>query len=1230
MNDRLLGKREKHKIVTTALQSDIGTARQYFSNGATLEAIDIYEQLAVAYPTDAITILAELYDCYQQLPNRDRYSLYQSRHFIFGIIEGDKVLDIGSGHLPFPLATHLADIAVTDHLHGRAGTPFTYIDSKPVYECSVESMPFSDKEFDFVYCSHVLEHTTNPEKACQELMRIGKRGYIETPSRAKDIFLNSAMVSNHTRCVELVDGKLLFTDYTNEELEGFQCDILQSMHCVPQTQREKAFSALIWLKAELTNTMLLWDGSFEFEIKRNKSAHTRVTTSQTTCINGVPKSSPLSTRQPVFLQVHTFYTQYLEGFYKINPQLSEESFSNQTNELVMDGFSGIHIFAPYMSEHGYDSHFIVANNIPSQMKWLAEHSIYDLKDPSEFMIEVVRRQIETIKPDVLYLSDPINFDSKFVRSLDWQPSIVLGWRAANIPSEIDWSSFDIMLSSLSSLRKVAVELGARSAEHFFPGYPPWINRTIGEFTPCYDVVFSGSWSTNQHPKRNQHLMHLANAASDPINGFSCGFYINCLTDGLPMEVQRYNMGARFGVRMHAALRTGRIVVDARGTLEYRNPTTNVVIDLAGRETANMRIFEVTGCGRFLLAEHYDNIEEYFTPGVEIETFRDEKELIDKIHFYLAHPNEREAIARRGQERCLRDYSMKKRAAELDKIIRTYMPKMSLEFAANAFSVDTLKSQAAHRIACGDIQDAFDILGKAKALKQPLEGLDVLRSHCFLKKGQPAGAIEALREELRWFPSNHEAREMLDSLLKQSLNGLTLKPGDEDFNKVFEIIRPYTMLSEQRLYSLYQLARHVCENSVQGNFVECGVAAGGSSALLAWVIKKFSIHPRRLFSFDSFTGMPEPTSNDRHQGINAESTGWGAGTCSAPEESVREICTILGVEDVLTTVKGYFEETLPQMRDWIGMVALLHMDGDWYESTRAILNNLYDRLTNEALIQVDDYGHWDGCRKAVHEFADARSLQITINQIDDTGVWFVKPDTFKLDQGIPKSLVDDFLQDDPASQGIVSQMSANERFQLYYVARALLPLRQHVLVRFIEIGSFSGASLSLICQALRHRGIPYQGISVEPGGTAQFHEVINSLKQNVIHLPMFSHEAALRLGMMFVASNLPDLIFVDGDHTYEGVKQDILDYYQLLAPGGIMVFHDYLPELDDFNRDAIYFHHGNAEPGIRRACKEILEESLRLTPVELPLLYPDDPTQTQAQLPIIPKVYSTIRAYRKPQ
>lgn len=541
-------------------------------------------------------------------------------------------------------------------------------------------------------------------------------------------------------------------------------------------------------------------------------------------------------------------------------------------------------------------------------------------------------------------------------------------------------------------------------------------------------------------------------------------------------------------------------------------------------------------------------------------------------------------------------------------------------------ISSLYQKAASSIHAGDYNQAFEELSRAKALHQPHEGVDYLRALCFLHRHEVGNALVSLREELRFFPENRNAQELLRQTLdsQQSTNSVV----DDEFGAILQVIRPYTMLSDERLYSLFNLAKSICEKNIPGNFVECGVAGGGSSALLAYIIKRHSRLPRKLFAFDSFCGLPKPTSADSHGGINATECGWGAGTCAAPESSVREACIKLGAEDVLTTVKGFFEETLPVMRDWVGMIAFLHLDGDWYESTRTILHNLYGRLVNEALLQVDDYGYWDGCRKALHEFEAERNVRFNINKIDATGVWFSKPEPFAINPQLPVYLVNEFKSDDPVTNGIETQMSVNERFQLYYVVRNLLP-KSSRLMRFIEIGSYAGGSFFEVCMALQRMGVAYQGIAVEPGGQPQFHDVIKKFSNNAVHLPLYSHDAAQRLALMLEHDNKPEFILIDGDHSYQGVRQDIIDYYQLLVPGGIMMFHDYLPPLNDCNRDFIYAHHANTEPGIRQACQEMMEQAYGLEPIALPLLYPDDPSQTQAHLPIIPDVYSTIRVYRKP-
>jgi len=559
---------------------------------------------------------------------------------------------------------------------------------------------------------------------------------------------------------------------------------------------------------------------------------------------------------------------------------------------------------------------------------------------------------------------------------------------------------------------------------------------------------------------------------------------------------------------------------------------------------------------------------------------------------------------------------------------------NIQTTEQANQAQGLLDQAIQLFQAGAVKEAFEVSIRAKGTRVPLRNLDLIRAACFVRMERIIEAREAAKEELRLFPDNADARNLLEDI-DQEL-GKSNKPeegtDDQEFNQVFDVIRPYTMLSRERLYSLFSQAKRLCKENIPGNFVECGVSAGGSSALLAYVIRRYSQVPRIMWCFDSFSGMPPASTEDTHNGVPADATGWGTGTCAAPQDSLMEVAGKLGVADLLKPVQGYFEDTLRPTRDWVGMIALLHLDGDWYSSTKVILETLYDRVYDGGVLQIDDYGYWDGCRKAVQEFFSARNLTPIMSRIDDTGVWFEKPDRFRINSAISPRLVEEFQREDVLRMGLESQMSENERFQLYWTLRTQIrPAAQQGRINFVEVGSYAGASLLQSYLALQWFGLPVKMYAVEPQGQGQFYAVLRELKDIVSHLKMFSDAAGPILAQEFAgAGALADAIFIDGDHSYAGVKRDIEMYFPLLKVGGVMLFHDYLPPLNDENRAFILNHHENNEPGIRQACDEYFNGNPSAQPVELPLLKPDDPTQTQAWAPIVPGVFSTVKAWRRVQ
>lgn len=667
MNENFL--RRPLRIPLESLTDGLARAVTLFRHGREVQAFDLFEQLLETWPQAHVEILALCHDCYMALPGRDRYTLYQRRHFRFPVAEGDRVLDVGSGNVPFPLATDLADLDPDDDGVGRAGQPFKALEGRRVHRCAVESLPFADREFDFVTCCHVLEHSADPARACEELMRVAPRGYLETPSPGKDVFLNTAEISNHLWQVRLWNGTLVFEEYDAQTRRGLKSPVLLDMHTAPTTPREKALAALLWLRAPVVNTMLLWEGRFDYEVRWLRNWAVPQAPQAPAGRIDAAQPRPPAPRPLRLMQVHTFYPQSIQDVYERMPRLAGARFEAQVQALVDDGFSGVHMIAPHLEPLGYEARLVVANNPHAQRRWMADRGLP--LPQGEWVRAIARLQIEEFQPDVLYCSDSVTFDGPFVRSLARRPALTLGWRAADIPRGLDWRGIDVLLSSLGPLREFALRIGAGAAEDFSPGVPGALARAAQGVQPDCDVVFCGQFTPGQHRRRGRYLEALGRAAARE-GGFTCGLYLSGQTRGLPEHLARWQRPPAYGLAMHRALRTGRIAFDARATHVGYDPQTGMAVDIGGRDTANMRLFEATAAGVFVLTEALDNLGGFFTPGLEIETYSTTRELLDKVRHYLAHPGEREAIAARGRQRCLRDHSMRRKAALFDAIVRRHL------------------------------------------------------------------------------------------------------------------------------------------------------------------------------------------------------------------------------------------------------------------------------------------------------------------------------------------------------------------------------------------------------------------------------------------------------------------------------------------------------------------------------------------------------------------------------
>ncbi|MDP2637222.1 MAG: TylF/MycF/NovP-related O-methyltransferase [bacterium] len=226
-----------------------------------------------------------------------------------------------------------------------------------------------------------------------------------------------------------------------------------------------------------------------------------------------------------------------------------------------------------------------------------------------------------------------------------------------------------------------------------------------------------------------------------------------------------------------------------------------------------------------------------------------------------------------------------------------------------------------------------------------------------------------------------------------LKDVSLNPG-----RAFLLFRvmPFTMVEYAGVRNVYDLAEIAVREGIQGAFVECGVWRGGVAGVLGSRAKQEG-KGRVTWLFDSFEGLPEPTKEDgsfakEYSGEKDSGKLVSIEKCVGPITDVRNILfSILRLqENQVRLVQGWFQDTLPQARSGIGKIALLRLDADWYESTKCALENLYDLVSSGGYVVIDDYGHWEGCRKAVDEFLQARGVTVAIHPVDSMVAYFQKP------------------------------------------------------------------------------------------------------------------------------------------------------------------------------------------------------------------------------------------------
>ena len=196
----------------------------------------------------------------------------------------------------------------------------------------------------------------------------------------------------------------------------------------------------------------------------------------------------------------------------------------------------------------------------------------------------------------------------------------------------------------------------------------------------------------------------------------------------------------------------------------------------------------------------------------------------------------------------------------------------------------------------------------------------------------------------------------------------------------------TMVGLKRLENVQACIEDVLADDVPGDLVETGVWRGGTSMFMRAVLKAHGVNDRTVFVADSFEGLPPP--DDEQYPADAGTKLHELEFLSVPLETVQEHFRRFGLlDDRVRFVKGWFRDTMPTLTDqrW----SVIRLDGDLYESTITVLENLYPNLAPGGFVIVDDYHSLWYCRRAVADYREAHGIDEEIHTVDWTGAYWRK-------------------------------------------------------------------------------------------------------------------------------------------------------------------------------------------------------------------------------------------------
>ncbi|MCD6193712.1 MAG: glycosyltransferase family 1 protein [Candidatus Aminicenantes bacterium] len=392
-----------------------------------------------------------------------------------------------------------------------------------------------------------------------------------------------------------------------------------------------------------------------------------------------------------FLILNTDYLEFLRWLYTQHPRLENAPYEEQMRVRMESLFGVADFYSSNLRKLGHEAWDIHANNEFMQKAWAREHGmpieeptpmgsrvrtilqrargiaaktplrylktllrpmLRSLDSQHSWFYDILAAQIKHYKPDVLLNQAMDGISTRFLREMKPYVRLLVGQHAATRLSEAeDFSCYDLVISSFPPTVDYFRQKRIPAELHRL-GFEPRVLCLLKYNDKMFDVTFVGSFHS-VHSSRVKLLEALcAQLPQIRIWGPS--------VEHLPStsKLRKHYVGQAWGRDMYQILLNSKITLNHHGDIA---PYAN-----------NMRLFEATGVGTLLITDWKVNLHEMFEPRKEVVAYRTPEECAELIQYYLEHDDEREAIARAGQQRTLREHTYYQRMQELVDIVRKYL------------------------------------------------------------------------------------------------------------------------------------------------------------------------------------------------------------------------------------------------------------------------------------------------------------------------------------------------------------------------------------------------------------------------------------------------------------------------------------------------------------------------------------------------------------------------------